>query len=267
MRFSNLFTQALRHWVATGASQSSAALAYFMPFALVPVLAVSVQITSLVVSEQAFRNVLQTWGEMLSVELYMLLTNAVAGAGLSGNLYGIPLAGFLFLAVMIALTFTHLSGGLRQIWSNPIRTWQEYIYDLLRAIFFFIWLQIFFVAVVLGETSFAQLPDSNFFGLISSLYLFTLTVLLLTIGYRVLVPKPPTIAACIAGALVVATIFITLQTVISWWLAFSPVSNVYGAANVLIVLLVWVYVTACVIYYGASLAWMFDTQRVFAKNK
>lgn len=261
MRFLRLFLRALRHWVTSGASESSAALAYFMPFALVPVLAVSIQITSFVVSEQAFTTVLQTWGEMLSVELYEVLTSAVAGTGLSGNLYGIPFAGYMFLVGMIALTFAHLSGGLRRVWKSPVRSWQQYVYDLARAVLFFVFLQVFFVAVVLGETSFAQLPNTWLAGSLSSVYLFLLTVTLLTVGYRILVPRPPSRLACLAGGLVVATIFITLQTIIGWWLALSPVGDVYGAANVLVVLLVWVYLTACVIYYGAAVAWVFDAQQ------
>lgn len=263
MRFFRLFTHALRHWVTSGASESSAALAYFMPFALVPVLAVSIQITSLVVSEQAFATILQTWGEMLSVELYELLTSAVTDrAGLSSSFYGIPFAGYVFLVGMIALTFAHLSGGLRRVWMSPVRSWQQYVCDLTRAVLFFVWLQVFFIAVVLGETAFAQLPSSWLVGWLSSSYLFLLTVALLTVGYRILVPQPPSRLACLAGGLVVATLFITLQTIISWWLTLSPVTNVYGAANVLVVLLVWVYITACVIYYGAAVAWIFDTQRV-----
>lgn len=266
MRFLRLFLHALRHWITRGASESSAALAYFMPFAVVPLLAVSIQITSLVVSEQAFTIILQTWGEMLSVELYELLTSAVADAGVSSSLYGIPFAGYVFLVGMIALTFAHLSGGLRRVWMSPVRSWQQYVYDWARAVLFFVWLQAFFVAVVLGETTVAQLPSVWPTGLLSSVYLFLLTVALLTVGYRTLVPQSPSRLACMAGGLVAATLFITLQTIISWWLALSPVTNVYGAANVLVVLLVWVYITACVIYYGAAVAWVFDTQRVAAPS-
>jgi membrane protein len=229
-----------------------------MPFALVPVLAVSIQITSIVVSKEAFNAILQTWGEMLSVELYQLLTTAVAGTGLSSSLYGIPFGGYLFLIAMIALTFAHLSAGLRKVWINPVRGWQQYLYDLVRAVLFFICLQIFFIAVVLGETIFAQMATSWFVEIVSRAYLFLLTVILLTVGYRVLVPRSPSYLACLVGSLAVAALFVTLQTIIGWWLAISPVSNVYGAANVLLVLLVWVYITACVIYYGAAIAWVFD---------
>lgn len=261
MRFFQLFTHALRHWVARGASESSAALAYFMPFALVPVLAVSIQVTSLVVPESVFTTILQAWGEMLSVELYGLLTEAVAGMGVSSSLYGIPFAGYVFVIAMIALTFAHLGGGLRRMWHSPPQGWRQYTKGLARGIWFFICLQVFFVAVVLGETGFAQLPDSWLTGLLSSGYLFVLTVLLLTVGYRVLVAHPPSRLACASGGLVVATLFLSLQSLIGWWLALSPVTDVYGAANVLVILLVWIYITACIIYYGAAIAWVFDAQR------
>jgi membrane protein len=261
MSILNLLFRSLQHWFRYRASEASAALAYFMPFALVPLLLISIQTMSFLVPRQRFTNLLQEWGDTLGVEVTSVMTNAVLSAMGGSSFLGVPFLGYVFFVGMVALAFAQLSSGLRRLWRKPIVYWTQYLYDLARGTVFFIVLQMFFVAVIVGEAIFATW-QYWIFGVLAQVYLFTLTLILLTVGYRILVPAAPTRLACMVGASVVAALFMVLQITVTWWLSISPLTNVYGAASVLLAMLVWVYLTASVVYYGAAVAWVFDHQQL-----
>jgi membrane protein len=54
------------------------------------------------------------------------------------------------------------------------------------------------------------------------------------------------------GAIVTAVLFIAGKFVISYYLGYSNMSTAYGAAGSVIVLLLWVYYSSMILYFGAS---------------
>ena len=56
----------------------------------------------------------------------------------------------------------------------------------------------------------------------------------------------------LAGALVTAVLFMLAKFEISFYISKSNVGSTYGAAGSLVVLLLWVYFSAIILYFGAE---------------
>ena len=61
-------------------------------------------------------------------------------------------------------------------------------------------------------------------------------------------------------------LFVFAKNVVTIYLAAKPVLTIFGAAGLILVLLVWIYVLAAIIYYGAIMAHLYDKMEVNTLN-
>lgn len=54
------------------------------------------------------------------------------------------------------------------------------------------------------------------------------------------------------GAAVTSALFAIGKTLIGVYLAYSDVGGAYGGARSIVILLVWVYFSACIVFFGAE---------------
>lgn len=262
MHFLRLFWSAAKRWIESDASRLAAALAYFTPFALVPLVVISISIVGWFTDRAIFAALLQDWGAMLGLGATEILADAVGEYDVEEAYFGVPILAIIFLVAMIVFTVNNLADGLRVVWGVHRRVGVRTVVSrVVRALSFFILLQIFFITLFFIEVSLPDLVAVSVVPL-QRLLLFIAIVTLFTVGYKILSWKSPTVPACLAGGIVVALALLFMRTVVGWWLYFTPAVEQYGAAGLIFALLVWIYVTAMVIYYGAAYAWAFDHQRL-----
>lgn len=262
MHFLRLFILAGKRWLRTDASRSAAALAYFTPFALVPLILISVSIVGVILDQETFTALLQTWAEMLGVSATEAVTDAVQSFDFASTYYSIPVLGTIFFVSVIVFTFNNLVAGLQLIWGVPSSGIWSWLYSAFRSLLFFILLQIFFVVLFIVEIVLPNIADVSVIVLLQRSLFFIATVALFTFGYGVLSWGAPSLPARLSGAIVVAVVLIFLRYIIDIWIAFTPAVGLYGPAGILFGLLIWIYVTALIIFYGAAFAWAFDHQRI-----
>jgi membrane protein len=257
--------KACTYWVEDQASQMGAALAYYALFSLAPLLMIAIAVTGQVYGADHTREKLVEWvrdvgNEETATAIQILLDNQRQLPSSLGP-WMISLATLLIGAIGM---FTQLQTSLGRIWrlQNPD---QGVVVGLVRMHLLAFLMVLFTCAAVLvlltGSTVLSVilsqaghlLPGSHWswrgvdFG-VSALAV----LLLLAFTYRFLSDGTVRYIHVWEGALVSAVLFTLGKMLIGFYLAHSQVMTAFGAAGSLVALLIWVYYSAQIFFFGAE---------------
>jgi len=107
---------------------------------------------------------------------------------------------------------------------------------------------------VLNNRLIAWLPalNINFYYTINTIILFVIITILFTMIFKTLPDGKVVLRDCIIGAAFTAVLFMLGKFAIGAYLGSSAIASVYGAAGSVILILVWVYYSAIILYFGAE---------------
>lgn len=245
-------------WHQKGSSHHAAALAYFLPFALVPLLILSITIVGLFIDETLFTNMLNTWGAVISPEFRDVLNTAIRTYNTDPSILGIPFPASIFFILMVILTINNFAQGLRHIWGASQYGWLQLVKMIIRSFLFLFFVQLFFITILLIQLAASKIPNDISTYLFEQVASFVAVAVTISLSYKTLSYKSPSYQACLAGGIIVAFIFSFIQSIINTWLQISPIDNLYGAAGLLLAFLVWIYIITAILYYGAAYAYVYD---------
>lgn len=256
-------------WKDDNALQWGAALAYYATLSLAPLLLVLVSVTGIFYGRQAASGKLvenfQTWaGPDVAESLSSILENAgQPGSGWAATL------GFLVLLLGASGLFTQLKNALNHFWdleSEGAGGWKRSLLrkigDRLLAFGMVLLSGLLVLATLASSTLLSALTDyaetllpfgkwlARGLHLGLTLAVFTLLVALL---FKLLPDGEITWGDVWVGAIVTAVLFVLGQWVLGFYLSHSSVGSAFGAAGSLIVLLVWIYYTAQILFVGAEI--------------
>lgn len=261
-----LFSNAFRHWLDRDASIYAAALAYFTPFALIPLLAVSIALVGIVVSEVVLIETLLRWGNSLAPGVTLIVADAVADFTWSNQYWGVPFAGILVLGWVLLSTLSLLVRGLHHIWHIADEGAWRQIELFLRSGLFFLLLLLFLTTLVIVSIFSPEIFGEGHTAMVLQRSLvFLLTIMFFTVGFGVLARRPLRLQARFIGALTITLLLFILRVGFGWWLSITPAIDLFGTAGVLLGLLLLVYAMAAVIYFGAALAYVYDQNAIHGK--
>lgn len=270
MHFFRLLRQALRVWVRHEADQHAAALAYFTPFALTPLIIISISMIGYVFGADRLTDMLVRWGNGVDVGVTDLIYKSVQNFDIVTGYYYLPIVGGMFLSIMVFITLNSLIVGLHKLWDVELYGWRTFLRKSWRIALFIVVLQGYFIAVImLGDTIAIAKSLTGlmvFWSFLSYVVSFVLTLTLLAVAYGVLALQSPTFNARFAGATVAGVLLFFSRELVTLHFSTAPVQSLFGAAGLLITLLVWVYVVAGIVLYGAAFARVYDEERT-AKTK
>jgi membrane protein len=261
-------------WNKHEAPRLGAALAFYTILSLSPLVIIVVALAGVIFSRStAQAHILSQVQGMIGVEggkaMESMLANAQKpAAGILGTIVG--LLSLLFGASGV---FTELRSALNLIWEvNPEET--SGVVALLRERFFSFGmvLSIGFLLLVSLVVSTILAAVGKFFGgllPIPSPVLAVLNFLLSYIGVAVLfglifrfVPEAKVRWVNVwLGALATALFFTIGKTVIGLYLGKSSLGSAYGAAGSVIVVIVWVYYSAQIFFFGAEFTHAYSEHR------
>ena len=261
MKFLRLLKQAAVHWFRKGAEQYAAALSYFTPFALAPLLLISITLVGVIIGRKDVIALLERWGEMIDPALPAFMTSTIANFEVLTTSYTLPLFALLFFSVMILFALNSLSSGLQKLWEVERFGVKNLLWRSGRSILFVLLFQVYLVVTILSNNFFMIVGESAglpLFTALSQVVFFICTTVLIALGFGLLPLIAPSFKARLYGAVVATTLFLFTRTLVALHVAASPSPDIYGAAGLIFVLLIWVYISACIIYYGASFAYVYD---------
>lgn len=265
-----LFYAAIVIWLKAEAEHLSAALAYYIPFALTPLLLISISIVGLVSGTGRVAELLYSWGAAIDPGLAELFSTAVQNFEVLTEQFAVPLLAVVFFSGMIFVTMNFLAFSLHKVSGQVITGWWHRLRVLGRCLLFVVVIQAYVLFVIVLEELLQIAAD--FFGSTTVLYLkspalLVSTGLLCLIGYSVLITKAASMPARMYASLVVTGLFMVAGFVVRLHLATAPIPDLFGATGMIFVLLLWLYVIATIILFGAAFARAYDERLLSTKYK
>lgn len=265
-----LFKLTYQGWKEDKASRLSAALTYYTVFSLAPMLIIAIAVAGLIfgqaqaVQDQVLNQIQGLTGEQGRIFMSELLESASKPAqGIFATVIGIVTLVFGALGV-----FNELHNSLNTIWevpeNQPKGLWGSIKQVVVsRFLSFTMILGIGFMLLVSLVLSTGISALGNWIGGILPFHELILQIinLLLSIGiitvlfaliFKVLPDANVAWKDVWMGAFMTAILFSIGKTLIGLYLGSSAVGTTFGAAGSLVLLLLWIYYSAQILFFGAE---------------
>jgi membrane protein len=262
-------------WYADRGPRLGAALAFYTLFSLAPLLIIITAIAALaygqeVAHAQIIRQIEELIGREGADAIRAIIENASRpSSGVAATLIG--LATLLFGATIV---FSELQDALNTIWDIPPKPERGMVIGIIRDRFlsFVMVLSIGFLllASMLANTILTAivqnfgdiLPGRAYVLRIANSALFlSIVTLLFAMIYKMLPDTTIAWSDVVIGAVATSLLFAIGKFLIGLYLVYSSVVSAYGAAGSLVVVLVWVYYSAQIFYFGAEFTKVYATRR------
>ena len=265
----SLLQETFREWREDGANRLAAALAYYTTFSLAPLLVLVIAIAGLAGGREAAQT--QTMAQvedLLGADGREFIEGMIDSAsqpetGLTATFIGAVTLLFGALGV-----FGELQNSLNTIWEvkpKPAKGWMDGVkrfivrrllsFTMVMGIGFLLLASLVVSAVVsaLGEYIGNRWPMADFW---LSLINFVISFLVVTFLFAMIFKFLPEIKIAWKdvwlGAAVTSALFSLGKFLIGLYLGRSEVGNTFGAAGSLAILLIWVYYSAQILFFGAE---------------
>jgi membrane protein len=266
---SNLFKLAYQGWQEDYASRLSAALAYYTIFSLAPLLVIVIAITGIIWDAGAVRTqILSQVQSLVGAQGADFVASLITNTGSPGEDILALILGIITLLFGALGVFNELHNSLNIIWNvnveKPKGFWQslkKVIID--RLLSFTMILGIGFLLlvslVITAGLSATQKTIGNAFPipeLVLQIVNLVISIGVITVLFALLFKFLPDIKIgwrdVWMGAFVTSLLFSLGKTVIGIYLGNSAVASTFGAAGSLILLLLWIYYSAQILFFGAE---------------
>jgi membrane protein len=242
------------------------ALSYATIFSLAPLMVVIIAIISFIYGADAVEgNIYGSLKSMMGPEAALQIQNLVKSASLSGKSTMAAIIGGATLIFGASTVFAQIQSSLNIIWGIKAKPKSGFIKLILnRLLSFSLVLSIGFLLIVSLSLNTALVYVSDHFqhyfenGLITLFdilnFFVNFIVLSVLFGYifKVLPDAQIRLKDVAIGAMVTALLFIIGKSLISLYIGYSNFSNTFGASAAIIIILVWIYYSSLILYFGAE---------------
>jgi membrane protein len=264
--FPSMLMESAGAWIEDNALRLSASLAFYSVFSLAPLLVIAVSIGALMFSEQTVRDQISAQLEVLAgpraADALEALLVTTAAQKRTGTLAVI--AGVVVMVFGASGVFSELKDALNIIWGvvvKPGRTLLRLIRD--RFLSFSMVLSVGFlllVSLLLNAILTALSKHMNWllpwpvfvWRILDFLGSFAVIMLLFAMIFKILPNVRIGWHDVWIGAAVTSLLFVFGKFLIGFYLGASSITSAYGAAASIVIVLLWVYYSACILFFGAE---------------
>ena len=244
----------------------SASLAYYTVFSMGPLLIVIVFLCSIFFGREAVEGTIYGQiegfvGHDAALQLQQIIKNAAIGS--KGKVAAV--IGIITLVIGATTIFADIQESINSIWGlkvKPKAGWMKLI--MTRLLSFGVICSLGFLLLVsLGVTALVEalinrlkdyFPDITvvLFYIINLVITFGVITTLFGVIFKVLPDAKVKWKDVMAGAIATALLFMLGKFAISFYISKSDIGSTYGTAGSLVVLLVWIYYSSIILYFGAE---------------
>jgi len=244
----------------------SASLSYYTVFSLAPLLLLMISLAGVFFGRDAIQG--QVFGEingLIGNEAATQIQDIIKNMELSGKTTMAFIIGGITLIVGATSVFVDIQDSINIIWrvkAKPKRGWLKILKDRLLSSSLIVGLGFLLIVslvvngilLALSEWFKGYFPDVTIivFEIINTILSFTVIMTLFGVIFKFLPDAKITWKDVKAGAFFTACLFMLGRFLIGLYINYSSTGSAYGAAGSLIIILVWVYYTAAILYFGAE---------------
>lgn len=266
IHFLKLLRQSLTELLKNDPLRMAGATAFFTTFALPPILVILIQSLKLILDPHEVRSQLfQSLEAIVGREAVDQLIDVLLAIRKLASNWLIIIGGFIFLLFVATTLFKVIKGSINQIWKvRPVHrlSFGETMMSRLQSIAIILIAGVLFVLSLLGEGLQAYLgkyifdvsPALSFYFKSALNYLTSIIVVTVwfSILFRYLPDGRPKWPISLSGAFLTAVLFTIGKIILHWMLSYNNINTVYGTSAAIVLLLLFVFYTALILYYGAS---------------
>ena len=266
---------AAQDWWEDNCLRLAASLAYYTALSLAPLLLLIVGLLGTVLGREQVASQLAAQLESLMGPAGRELVSSILTTTTPQGGTWATVVGLITLVIGATAVFGELQATMNLIWEvRPAPTggvwaglWallKERLFSLalVFALAFLLLVSLVISAVLAGAAAWFQGPEQ---ALVSRLLELAVSLLVLTIVFALLFTYVPDAEIrwrdVWLGGLITAVLFTLGKTAIGYYLGQASVGSAYGAAGSLVVLLVWVYYSALIMFFGAEFTHAWATRQ------
>lgn len=244
----------------------SGSLAYFTIFSIGPMLLVIIFFADLFYGREAVEGTI--YGQIkgfVGPDAALQIQEIIRNASLSGKSHLTAIIGFATLIIGTTTVFAEIQDSINTVWNlktKPEKGWIKIILN--RLLSFSVVVGLAFLLLVsliingimeaFGERLKIMFPQLAVIVIyiINLILTFGVITLLFAIIFKVLPDAKIKWKDVTVGAIVTALLFMLGKFGITYYIGTSNIGSTYGAAGSVIVILIWVYYSAIILYFGAE---------------
>ncbi len=281
----SMLQEAAKDWVEDKASQQGAALAFYSVLSLAPLVVIALWVAGLFAGlldqdeGTVGRQFMTQMRSLVGQEGSEAIATMISSAGKKPAIGSIAaLFGLVTLLFGASGVFGQLQASMNTIWDAKPKAGNG-LWSVIRHRFlsFAMVLGTGFLLLISLLLSAAVATIGNYFGsrfpgaealvhLANEAVTFIVVTLLFAMMFKLLPDKQVAWRDVFVGALITALLFTVGKLVIGLYIGKSAIGSSYGAAGSLVVLLVWIYYSAQVLFFGAELAHTYAERRSAARR-
>lgn len=244
----------------------SASLAYYTVFSLGPLLILIISLCSIFLAKEAVEGKIYSQlagfvGADTAAQLQQIIQNAAIHAKSSLAI----IIGAITLLIGATTVFAEIQDSINMIWGlkpKPKRGWLKLLknrflsFSVIISLGFLLLVSLAVTAVIDGfsERLKAYFPDVTVvvFYIINLALTLGVTTAIFAVIFKVLPDAEIKWKDVMAGAITTSLLFMLGKFAISFYISKSNVGSTYGTAGSFVVLLLWVYYSSIILYFGAE---------------
>lgn len=247
-------------------TKMAGSLAYYTIFSMAPLLILIISLSGIFLGKEAVEGQVYTQLEgFLGNDTASQLQEIIKKATLSGKGTMAAVVGGVTLLIGATTVFAEIQDSINTIWGlkpKPKKGWVKMLqnrflsFSVIVSLGFLLLVSLAVTSVIdlLSDRLQAAFPDITvvIFYILNQLITLTIITLIFGVIFKVLPDAKIKWRDIFWGAVVTALLFMLGKFGISFYISKSDVGSTYGAAGSLVVLLLWAYYSAIILYFGAE---------------
>jgi membrane protein len=244
----------------------SGSLAFTMVFSMGPLILIIITTTGFFFGQDAIEG--RIYGQLegfLGHDTALQLQEIIKHAAISGKSGVATVIGLIFLFIGATSVFSEMQDSINTIWglrAKPKKGWVAFLknrflsFSVIIGLGFLLLVSLAISAMVaaFGDRLKILLPglSAALLYVVNLLVSIVLSGFIFAVIFKVLPDGMIKWKDVVVGALVTTILFLLGKFAISFYISKSHVGTTYGAAGSLVVMLLWIYYSAVILYFGAE---------------
>ncbi|HEX6913772.1 MAG TPA: YihY/virulence factor BrkB family protein [Chitinophagaceae bacterium] len=265
MTLAGLLKDSANEFLKNDPLRMAGATAFFTTFALPPILVIIIQSLKYFTGPDLIRSRLfDKLRATIGAEAVAQVIDVLNGIHRLADNWWVTIGGFIFLLFVATTLFRVIKNSINQLWKiRPVRRasatrtlvtrLKAVVVILVAGVLMTVGLMIESMQVLIGKYLFEISPlfSIYFNTVVSSLFSILITTTWFVIVLRYLPDGKPRWGIAWVGGLLTSLLFMLGRIILHWLLTYSSINYFYTASASIVLLLLFVFYSAMILYFGA----------------